>query len=423
MNYDSIQIELEKQLRAELFDLFEGEVIQRIIQEGRIERDQNLYKALHDGTSFKISEALSPRLFRLCKEAQAALAFDEPVEYYVTNSSETNAYAVASQEEDDSHLVVLHSRLIELFDDEELKFVIGHELGHLISKNAQLRRILHFVYPSMERAPMLFQHKIRIWDRLAELTADRYGYLASPDMDKCVTNFFKLASGLETSKINFEPEAYLKEVDKLIEQFQEGGAANRLTHPINPIRIKALEYFSKSALSKALVEQREPLEDDELREQTAALVRMLSAVSDSELDLHRMHFMASAGLVAASVDEEIHDREINVVISVLGGTTIFPEAFLQQISDAENLSEIFVGSITAILEKNPSERYAMFNYILDVIMADRRLADQEIEFLFDTGEKLFQFPRAEVAQLVGQAIQARFVPMLVANRQNQPAPS
>ena len=55
-------------------------------------------------------------------------------------------------------LLALHSGLIEKFDDEELQFVIGHEIGHLISKSADLMRIIDFLFPVAENMPLVFQH-------------------------------------------------------------------------------------------------------------------------------------------------------------------------------------------------------------------------------------------------------------------------
>ena len=83
--------------------------------------------------------------------------------------------------------------LLERLDDDELSFVVGHEIGHLISRARDLERIIATIFPADVQVPLVFYNKIALWEKLAELTADRYGFIASPNLDCCVTAFFKLA--------------------------------------------------------------------------------------------------------------------------------------------------------------------------------------------------------------------------------------
>jgi len=52
----------------------------------------------------------------------------------------------------------------------------------------------------------------------------------------------------------------------------------------------------------------------------------------------------------------------------------------------------------------------MFSYLIDVVLADRRLNDKEIDLLFDLGDKVFSFSRKEVAQALAARIQHSFIP-------------
>ena len=42
----------------------------------------------------------------------------------------------------DKPFIVLNSGLVELLDDEELRFVVGHEVGHVLSGHAVYRTML-----------------------------------------------------------------------------------------------------------------------------------------------------------------------------------------------------------------------------------------------------------------------------------------
>ena len=77
-------------------------------------------------------------------------------------------------------------------------------VGHLINKDTALARLINFVFPPEAAVPVTLQYKIRLHEQLAELVADRYGYMATEDLGVCVTAFFKMASGLDLEKSNVE---------------------------------------------------------------------------------------------------------------------------------------------------------------------------------------------------------------------------
>lgn len=412
MNYDLIRIDLEKSLSKELYDLFEGDIIAQIMKESRVDRENNQVKLMFEGHSFKIGKNLSPHLDDLCQQVTERLKFKEPIEFFVTNAASTNAMAIPRQEEDDSHLIVLNSGLIDKFDDDEIRFVLGHEIGHLISQNAKFSHIIRFVFPDLNSVALVLKNKISLWYKLSELTADRYGFIASPKLEKCVSNFFKLASGMDIEKIAFKPAAYLEEMDNLIEYFKKEPLTLATSHPVNPVRIKAIRYFSESELYKSIASGAELKPDDNLNKNISELIQLLMVISGSELDTYRTHFIASAGLLAASIDKQITDAEIENIVNMLSYFTIFPKKFLEQIAQSEKVSEIFNQSATAILQKNPGERFTMFDFLINVILVDREIKKPEIQFLYQVGAEMFALSKQEIAQHIGGAIQKNFYPKI-----------
>ena len=190
MNYDRIRIELEQKLGDDLYNLMQGEIIEAILKEAKIEKIENEWKFILEGHSFKVNSRMAPRLDRLIGEVLKGLHFNEGIDFYVTNNPELNAFSISRLEEDQAHIVNLNSGLVERLDDDELKFVIGHEIGHLISKNAGIMKLVQFIFPNPAKAPLLITHKITLWKKLSELTADRFGFIASPRLDKCFSGFF-----------------------------------------------------------------------------------------------------------------------------------------------------------------------------------------------------------------------------------------
>ncbi len=66
------------------------------------------------------------------------LDVDELPELYVTNSPFTNASDVGM----DKPIIIINSALLDLLDEEEMRFVVAHELGHALSGHAVYRTLL-----------------------------------------------------------------------------------------------------------------------------------------------------------------------------------------------------------------------------------------------------------------------------------------
>ncbi len=412
MDYDKIRIDLEASLSKELFELFEGNIVSKIMHEGKVEGDSNSSQSILEGHSFKITPKLASKLYDLCVSVQESLRFEEKIDFFITNSPETNCSVISRREPDQNHLIMIKSGLVERFDDDELRFVIGHEIGHLISKNSELMNIIDFIFPIAERAPIIFQNKIALWQKLSELSADRYGYIASPKLDKCISNFFKLASGLSTARIAFEPNAYLDEMDKVLEFFRSQPLMISTSHPVNPVRIKALQLFSESKLYNQIVKHKTLEADPKLDEKINELIQILLVLERSNLDVHRRQFIATGGLIVSGADEQVTLEELNEIIDVLSQYTVFPKQVLDEIYASGKVMEIFEASVQAILRQNPSERYMMFEFLVGVALADKEFGKDEVDLLYRLGEQYFGLTPKEIAQRVGFVIQQQFIPRL-----------
>ncbi|HLN36072.1 MAG TPA: hypothetical protein VK250_12435, partial [Nitrososphaeraceae archaeon] len=183
------------------------------------------------------------------------------------------------------------------------------------------------------------------------------------------------------------------------------------SHPINPIRIKAIQLFGESELYRnALNGNVEIKTDESLEESIMELIRILLIMTSSDLARHRQHFIASAGLIVASADEKIDKIEAEEILSILSNYTIFPEDFLDAVSKSEKVEEIFRQSIENILAANPGERVSMMEFLIMISISNRDIAQKEIDFLFHAGTELLGFSRKEVAQILAEQIRSRFMP-------------
>src|SRR3954463_9946199 len=88
------------------------------------------------GDAVKVTASQRPKLNAMWTEVLETLDWPERPELYVTQTPIVNAMAVGF----DKPFVVVNSGMLEQLDDEELRSVLGHELGHIMSGHRPTRR-------------------------------------------------------------------------------------------------------------------------------------------------------------------------------------------------------------------------------------------------------------------------------------------
>ena len=394
-------IPLERELGKQIYGALQGSVVEQIIKTAQDDTADDYWRSRMEGHCMKVDKDLLPEFNALCEEVKDRLEVKDPVDFYVTGDSTLNAFSVAAEEEGKPHIVNINSALFDLMDEDELRFVIGHELGHLINKDTALKRLIYFVFPpDSTQAPITLEYKIRLHDQLAELVADRYGYLACGKLNSCVTAFFKLASGLDLGKMNVSMEALLADNRKRLDYFLKDKGLSSYDHPVNPIRVQAIHLFATAKKEK------------ELEEGMDELIGILLKVGNSPMDQDLSVFFASAGLIVSNADGKITEKEVDQIIQTLAGLQIFPKRFLDAIAEA-NVPELFRQSVQNILSKDPGMRDILLTYMISLVLSDKEIAQEEVDFIFAFGKEI-GFSDKETSVKFAEMIQRNYVPSLEA---------
>ena len=391
-------IALEKQLSKQIYNALQGAVVEAVLKKIKTSGTDTYWRSSMEGHSLKVQQDLLPDFYRLCHEVKDKLHFEEPVDFYITGDSSVNAFSVAAEDEGEPNIVNVNSALFDLMTEDELRFVIGHELGHLINKDTRLTRLVRFVFPPEAAVPVALQYKIRLHEQLAELVADRYGYMATDDLGVCVTAFFKLASGLDLVKMNVSLDALIADNNRRLEYFLKDKGISRSSHPVNPIRVQALNLFATCQ------------SQEELQQGMDELISILLKVGDSELDEYMARFIASAGLIVASSDKKVKDDEVNQIIEMLARLKIFPRQYLEEIAQGD-VGAIFNDSVENILKINPGMRMGLLEYMIHIALSDKVIARNEVELLYNFGASI-SLSEMEVASAIAESIQRNYMPSL-----------
>ena len=269
------------------------------------------------GTSVRLSRSMAPQVHRMADECVETLEMKIPLELYVYSSPQFNA---ACFKPEDGHLFVMFSSsLLEAFQDNELKFVVGHEFGHHVYRHHDIP--IGYLLKGKQRPDPRLALDLFAWSRNAEVSADRAGALCARDLDSVARALFKLASGLSDKVINFSLDEFLKQVDEMrMEDDEPGKGAPRedwfSTHPFSPLRVHALKLFHESGLMTKGGTSREDLE--------VGVHRLMSLMEPSYMDSRTdaataMQRTLYAGAIAvAEVDGEITPEEKEVFEKFFG---------------------------------------------------------------------------------------------------------
>ena len=392
-------ISLERDLAGQIYDALQGAVVEKILKTAKDDTGDEYWRSRMEGHCMKVDKAILPEFYSLCQDVKKRLDFKEPVDFYVTGDGSLNAFSVAAEEKGQPHIVNINSAMFDLMGEDELRFVIGHELGHIINKDSALKRLICFVFPPDNTTlPISLQYKIRLHDQLAELVADRYGYLANGNLNACVTAFFKMASGLDLGKMNVSIDALLADNRKRLDYFSKGKGLSRYDHPVNPIRVQAINLFATAE------------KEQQLEEGMEELINILLKVGNGPLDEDLSIFIASAGLIVANADDKVNEKEIEHLIQNLANFQIFPKNFLDAVAQAD-VPDLFDKSVHSILSQNPGMRDSLLAYMMGLVMSDKEISQEEIKLIYGFGDSI-GFSEKEVSQKFAEMIQRNFVPSL-----------
>lgn len=390
---------LERELGKQIYQALQGPVVKTILQTAKDGSGDDYWRSRMEGHCMKVDKEILPEFYALCQDVKKRLNFKDAVDFYVTGDSTLNAFSVAAEDEDHPHIVNINSAMFDLMSEEELRFVIGHELGHIINKDSALKRLIYFVFPpDNTNPPITLRYKIRLHDQLAELVADRYGFLANGNLNACVTAFYKMSSGLDLAKMSVSIDALLSDNRKRLDYFMKGKGLSRYDHPVNPIRVQAINLFATAKSEK------------ELEEGMDELINILLKVGNGPLDEDLSVFIASAGLLVANADDRVTEKEIEHIIQNLANLQIFPKRFLDAVAKSD-VSNLFDQSVKNILSQNPGMRDSLLAYMMGLVMSDKEISENEIGLIYGFGDSI-GFSEKEISQKFAEMIQRSYVPSL-----------
>jgi Zn-dependent protease with chaperone function len=207
------------------------------------------------GDAVQVTAGQRPQLNAMWTEVLETLDWPDRPELYVSQTPIANAMAVGF----DKPFVVIHSGLLEILDEDEIRSILGHELGHIMSGHPTYTTIaVILMYFGVSNLPFLaaaallpFQLALLEWSRKSEFSSDRAGLLAVQDLNTVMSAEMKLAGGK-----SYGDTLRVDEFIRQAEAYETGGDAwdtvlkilNTVmrTHPMHTVRAAELLRWQRA---------------------------------------------------------------------------------------------------------------------------------------------------------------------------------
>jgi len=204
-------------------------------------------------SSVKLGADQLPDVWNAYENALRTLDLPETYDLYMTQYPMANAATLGARKP----LIVVNSELVNLLDENEIRTVLAHELGHVLSEHVMYQTALMILLRiGLGRVPVagapLFaiRSALLAWFRAAELSCDRAATLVNRDPLVTCRTLMVLAGGAASSRLNLD--AFLRQAAEYHEWEAVGDRVRRFyielgqTHDFPVRRVAELMKWVRS---------------------------------------------------------------------------------------------------------------------------------------------------------------------------------
>jgi Zn-dependent protease with chaperone function len=199
------------------------------------------HKALMDG-AVQVTMRNAPAMYQMIESLKRRLQPGD-VQVFIAKNDERNAYTFGLTRPND---IVMYSSLFDIMDDDELRFVLGHEMGHVALGHTWLNSLMGGMagVPVSLGAAVILTLAFQWWSRACEYSADRAGLLACGNLDKASLALVELVVG--DVRTNMEYQRALAAIDREDDSLGNVLMESFSSHPMIIRRIQELRKFAAS---------------------------------------------------------------------------------------------------------------------------------------------------------------------------------
>ncbi|MFA5618036.1 MAG: M48 family metalloprotease [Syntrophorhabdaceae bacterium] len=228
-------------------------------------------KILQTGSYFKITASSYPKLHDIFLESCKNLNIRSIPKFYLKRD-ELNAYATNVQDP----IVTITTDVVEYLSEQEMKFVIGHELGHIQCQHIMYTEIaqnLPFILQYGGNIAKMLSQPLQLaimrWYRKSEFSCDRAGLLNCREIKDAISAIAKISGFYPKDTQQINTDCFLeqaKDFDSSVlsttNRFIEMLLIMNADHPWAILRAKELfSWYKKGYYEKIINNQSIPEEN------------------------------------------------------------------------------------------------------------------------------------------------------------------
>ena len=218
-------------------------------------------KLIHLAASVKVTANQYPKLNAMLDDIVDTFDWDYRPDLFVVQNPYLNAGVLGVREP----FIILNNSTLRAFPEPELKAILAHEMGHIMSGHAlyktlawMLAKVSAGFIPGGGIAVAALTAVLAEWDRKSELTADRAELLALQDEEPSCNVLMRMAGAEDLSQVNLndfflqakeyeDQKTVLDSVHKLLNQVWQ-------SHPYPVVRLMELKTWAGSGQYQAILD-------------------------------------------------------------------------------------------------------------------------------------------------------------------------
>jgi Zn-dependent protease with chaperone function len=251
------------------------DIVVRRLTEFRYERQLRQYLL---SSSLRVGPDQLPHVWEGYTHVLETLDMPEVYDLYVMQWPFANAAAIGTKQP----MIVVNSAMVGVLDDAELRTVLAHEVGHVLSDHVLYTTALIMLLqlgsvrlPLLAGIPLLAVRSALLeWFRAAELTCDRAATLANRDPLVTCRMLMAVASGVRSEKLDLD--AFLRQASEYADWDSGWDRMTRTlneisyTHPVSVRRVAEIQKWVQSGDFDRIMGGQYPRRDGKVDPRTEA---------------------------------------------------------------------------------------------------------------------------------------------------------
>ena len=387
----NFRLEQEKAISESLRKIFQVDALLPAVRAKELELSKQFHDE-HRQFAQLADEITSPRLIRLSNQVCRTLGIENNFKIFILNEPYSQAYIYSALSSYATTFIALSSQLINQLSDIELKFVLGHEIGHWIFNNTDLNILLSSFYAhDFSKPSYSFDNLLSTWSKLSEFSADRIGLIACGSEESSISALYRVITGLDPEKSEFDCQKYKSFHQNSEISFHDLKAFRKHSHPILELRVRALSTFASSKTFKNWrVPGRRDSDDKELSNKITELVKLIDFSAEQPLYFKRILVVTLAGFILAGADGEVSKDELAHVEESLLNFVLNPTPVVSYVRNMINEHQLSMGDllrdlIDELKHLNEDSFEDLMQVLVGVALSDGDLTPSESATLVEFG--------------------------------------